>query len=158
MKLEPVYLVAPEPAPPSVSRRAFLWTAVLGPLVGGSAGFLAGYVTGRPAAPSAGPEAEPLTVPADFDVRLTWALRLLEADDETFLAQAVGFLSVANRHADDPRIRDGLGRLARILVEHADVSRARSVARPLCDLLDRIDPNSESLDAAVRRRLEQLAR
>lgn len=108
MKLEPVYLVAPQaPKPASATRRAFLAAVGSGFVAGVAMGFGLGALC-TPAEPTspAPPESE----------AVAWALRVQEGPLATLLGHRQSFLIVFGEERD-PRLVPGVERLVVAVLE-----------------------------------------
>lgn len=124
MKLEPVYLLAPEsPKKTAVfSRRALLFSGALGGVLGMTFGF--GVARGTtPARPERSAE--------ETDI-LEWAIEVQSSGDRRLAEECMSFLSVAATHRDT-RLDAGVVRLAQLAIdESSDLllpSRRVAVAR-----------------------------
>ena len=125
MKLEPVFLLAPEPAPPSMpTRRAFLLAGGMfaaGSILGGSCGYALGVSAGRAAQEpkDAGKEApaKPKLEPSG-DVELDYWRRLaVEAPLDELFSKASAFLSVQlDDYRTDAILWVGIDRLTREVI------------------------------------------
>ncbi|MGE3966432.1 MAG: hypothetical protein AB7I09_20215 [Planctomycetota bacterium] len=108
MKLEPVYLLAPEPPKQAAvfSRRALLLSGV----VGGALGMALGFGVARGAG-----EAVPERSAEETDI-LEWAVEVQSSGDRRLAEECMSFLSVAASHRD-PRLHAGMERLARLATD-----------------------------------------
>lgn len=149
MRLEPVLLLAPEPARPVVSRRRFLvatWGGVVGGLCGGVALSLAGVIPrGQPEDPGVVAVPEPLR----------WAVGLSDGPLDRLLENDRAFLVVASEYFD---VRDSLWQGVRRIAEarsNTDPLDAneRASLRFLVDMIDsRVDAPREVRALATRLR------
>jgi hypothetical protein len=147
MKLEPVYLLGPEPKPTtaekSVSRRQlFGWCAASVGL-----GLSVGWGVGARSDAATAPVEEPATESAS----LRWALEIQGASDEALYAKAMLFLHVIGSTRDE-RLLPGLERLVGLVLAHED-SATRQFCSFLADLIDDWDAAS-----ALRSSLPDLRR
>jgi hypothetical protein len=142
MRLDPVFLVAPEPegpAPSTVSRRMFVGALASSFGLGALLGYTA---TGR--------EGEASPPPREPSTELRWALQLQEGPLEELVAGHRSFLIVF-ADTEDPRLLAGIERLALAVLEadpsvrdpRPDLASAlaseiasRPVARPLAHHVD----------------------
>lgn len=149
MKLEPVYLLAPEPtaAPPPApqpTRRAFLVGAALGCASGLAIGAAAtrwlGWVFEAAAAD------EP-------DERTRWALTLQRGPIADFVADHETFLWLSES-LRDPRLEPGIERLARAVIDGDDATRAvrSSLATSLAMTIEAFGPDHRLAELAPRLR------
>jgi hypothetical protein len=157
MKIEPIYLVAPDPdpaqgSPPPVSRR--------GVLAGLVSGLALGTIAGS-ALTAAWLERDSRSTGArrsDDDETLTWALTLQDGPLAVLVAEHETFLWVFER-SRDPRLETGIERLAVAVLERDEIvadqirQLATSVGMTIRGLggahpLARLVPH---LDAATRR-------
>lgn len=158
MKLTPVYLVAPEPDPPSMpTRRAFLiagstFAAGLG--LGGACGFAAG-ASGAPAKvqPASGDVGEPVATqdasmregPIEWessgDALLEELRRLaVKAPIEELFQKRHDFVElVGTTYADDTIVWRGIGRLAQETLEREQMDDRRLFARWLAQYIENGD-------------------
>ena len=134
MRLEPVYLLAPEPRPnprPPIGRRTLLLAAVgslgLGIAVGWTGAAL--MAAGRKQ--------------SDTDESLRWALNLQEQSIEILLVSADAFLARVVTY-DDPRLEVGVRRLTAAVLDESSqadallgkVSIRRELAMKLAAVID----------------------
>jgi hypothetical protein len=109
MRLEPVYLLAPEPRPtprPPIGRRTLL-LATMGSL---GLGIVVGW-TGAALMPAGRRE-------SDTDESLRWALSLQEQSIENLLASVDAFLARVVTY-DDPRLVVGVRRLTAVVLDES---------------------------------------
>lgn len=109
MRLEPVYLLAPEPRPnprPPIGRRTLLLAAVGGLGLGIAVGW-----TGAALVPAGRRD-------LDTDESLRWALSLQEQSIENLLASADAFLARVVTY-DDPRFEVGVQRLTAVVLDES---------------------------------------
>ncbi|MCC6784224.1 MAG: hypothetical protein IT457_15385 [Planctomycetes bacterium] len=126
MELKPVYLLAPEPEPRRVSRRAL----VLGAFAAFTCGFGAGVAVRRVSRPVG---------PAVDDAALQWARALQEEPIEVLEREATSFLAVVAT-TRDASLGVGIERLAEWAIDADDAPRTARVdlARRLEALLDEV--------------------
>jgi hypothetical protein len=116
MRFDPVYLVAPEPEPPTVSRRCFLAVALGAATAGiGIGAFIGSRWTrnprssetsgGRPTAPNP---------------NLGWALELSTRSPGAIADSRGPFLAVLWEHSDEAELWSGFNKLALELLENPD--------------------------------------
>ena len=105
MKLEPVYLLAPEPKKTvsGVSRRAVLLSGALGMAIGFGI--------------SRAVDSPPPVRSAEEAAILEWALEVQSGDDRRLADECMSFLSIAASHRD-PRLQVGITRLAHLATDH----------------------------------------
>lgn len=111
MKLEPVYLLTPEPKEAPVSRRGFI-AAIAGCSL---ASFLAGFMVGD--RDSGERAVEPSSATDDGEL-IEWALAVQTGTEAALIDAAGRFLMIAG-HVADLRLQPGLERLA-VLVREPD--------------------------------------
>jgi hypothetical protein len=119
MRLEPVYLVAPEPRRPT--RRGFVWIALAG-AVGGVAGFALRQAFGEPG------------VAAATNARLAWARRLAAGDAPIgdLVEHYQAFLLTLEVDApEDARLWSGVLRIAHAVLEQPTIEERARIARLL---------------------------
>lgn len=116
MRLEPVYLVAPEPEPKHrlISRRLFLFGLSGSAAVGFGIGWAASRGGGPPAPIPAA--AKSGAVSADADERQRWALQLQEGPVEDLVENYQAFLWIAGTPVD-ARMEIGVRRLCEAILE-----------------------------------------
>jgi hypothetical protein len=121
MKIDPIYLLAPEPKPPSMpTRRAFLLaggTLVIGAVAGGACG----YSMGLAAQPNGGQEPKPANAAAKVEEELKtsgdaeldyWRQVAVKAPLDELFAKGVMFLSVrVSDYPKDPVLWQGVERM-----------------------------------------------
>jgi hypothetical protein len=133
MRLDPVYLVAPEsPKPLGSSRRTFLAFGVGGLLLGGGVG----YFAGRGSVGAASEEPGVRTGGRHLD----WARDLAQGPVEQLCEQVPGFLLELSDAPTDPVLWDGMRRLAGYVIETPALERRASRARQILDTLDALHP------------------
>jgi hypothetical protein len=146
MRLDPVFLVAPEPDPPRTpgdSRRTFL----AGLLGGTGLGALLGAtVLGDPVEPAAGPRND--------SESLSWALRLQDGALDELLANHATFLLVFAEERD-ARLVPGIERLVLAVLERD--ATIRDVATALASSLA-TEIESHPVAASLRPYVNQLRR
>lgn len=130
MKLEPVYLLGPEPRPATagktVSRRQlFGWCGVSVGL-----GLSVGWAVGARSDAATAPVGESAAESAS----LRWALEIQGASDEALYAKAMLFLHVIGSTRDE-RLIPGLERLVGLVLVHED-SATPQFCSFLADLID----------------------
>ncbi|HEB52202.1 MAG TPA: hypothetical protein ENI87_02985 [bacterium] len=140
MRLEPVYLVAPKPKPPSVpTRRAFLLaggTLFVGLGLGGACGYAAGSGVLS--------ELEP-TGNAELDELRRLAVR---APIEELMDQAMLFLDLLrNNYPEDPFLWQGAKRIGEELLDNPAAANRRAKALWLRQLIDRVGHCPDGLRA-----------
>ena len=156
MRLEPVYLLAPEPEPPKVTRRA----AVMGCVAVALGSFAGGWMVGRTLTPASD---QPAAVPPQHDADARW-LRDLSARDSTALATAFPQLvAVLERRPELAELiwpeltRLAHGLLAGELREDPEAARQPILLSQACEA-----PNGATLvalaDGAWRAEAEQFER
>ncbi|MGE0145317.1 MAG: hypothetical protein AB7I19_18960 [Planctomycetota bacterium] len=157
MRLEPVYLLAPEPKLPPTRRRA-LWMAAFGC---GAAMFGAGFLTGRRTR-----EESPSALDAD-EVILEHAVTLAQSDDSTFLAHRAQFLyACALGRQPLERLRHGVQRLAALAVSDSanaastllDPSARRALARQILNIAENDELGTPILSSGLVDALRALSR
>jgi hypothetical protein len=153
MKLEPVFLVAPKPKPPSMpTRRAFLLagaTFTLGAVTGGACGYSIGAAAAVP------PAAE--EIPPSGDVELDELRRLaVKAPIEELVERRLTFTnSVFKDYPTDELLWRGVGRLCdAVLAGHAMADR-RLFARFLAQMIQQGD---QRVTKPLLGRVDQLRR
>lgn len=107
MKLEPVYLLAPEPPRAPISRRSLV-AAVAG---FATAGFVAGFAVGRR---RSGDLPESVSIPTGDGELLDWAIAVQAGPEDALIDAAGRFLMTAG-HVADARLKPGLERLAELV-------------------------------------------
>lgn len=137
MKIEPVYLVAPEPAPPRppvFSRRALLAAIGVAAASGGAIGWFATRGTGDVAQRRGGTPTP----------RLQWALDLQSGPLDELVRHQVAFLWIVESDRD-ARLTTGLRRLARaILEDHPAIGAERAdLAREIADCITGLNAGSD---------------
>jgi hypothetical protein len=154
MKLDPVYLLAPDPAParpPESSRRRFATGVAVGLLSGLAAGSgLARLLAPRPAG------ADETDEPTGDDARLRWALDLQQGPLEDLVAGNTDFLLAFTEHPDvRDRLEPGIYRLVIAVLEDDDAvaDRRALLAAKLAQSIDSLPP-----DARLRTHLPFLRR
>lgn len=140
VKLDPVFLLEPVPAPKMVpTRRAFLLAGVAG-IAGIGVGFGSGFWAGRSQAGSAS------EVPIEAERRIAWARSLAEqAPVSELLDNLPGFLGVVHEAyeygKDDAILWQGVQRAASALIENESVEQRGAKARALL-LIFKLRPTS----------------
>lgn len=139
MRLEPVYLIAPEPEPKQrlISRRLF----VFGLSGSAAAGFGIGWASSRGReSPTPDPAAaSPAAVPASADDRQRWALLLQEGPVEDLVENYQAFLWIAGTPVD-ARMEIGVRRLCEAILEGSvtDVQVQQDLASSLTLTIERL--------------------
>jgi hypothetical protein len=141
MKIDPIYLLAPEPKPPSIpTRRAFLLaggTLLIGALAGGACG----YSMGLAARPNGGKEPKPANAAAKVEEELKtsgdaeldyWRQMAVKAPLDELFTKSLMFLHV--RITDYPK-DDVLWRGVQRMVHEIRDNSARQVSEALLTLL-----------------------
>lgn len=133
MRLDPVYVVAPRPAPPSIPTRRALLIAGAGALGAFCAGIATGWTWRGPAAPPT----EPGSQPGDStDETLRW-LQDLAAPSSPVDGLVTNFMAfvwmVPRRYPDHPELWDGMVRLAQEVLKNEALSDRAKIARDLAD-------------------------
>lgn len=138
MKLEPVYLLAPEPEEPQRRRfrRRTLLFGTFGALALGAAGGWSLRKVLAPSSSGAGDATDPV---------LQWALRLQDGDEEALVANAENFV-LAVLSSSDRRLLTGLERLADLVLDETRLPAAkrREIARRLVAVIEQ-DPDARAL-------------
>ena len=148
MRLDPVYLVAPLPKPPTMpTRRAFLLaggTLAVGATLGGACG----YSIGARSSEAAGAAGE---MTSSGDVELDELRRLaVKAPIEELVAQRMYFANtLVDRYREDVVLWSGIGRLSDALVSDQQFRDRRVFARFLTQLIE-IGPKSATKDVIGR--------
>lgn len=143
MRLEPVFLVAPAPKPPSMpTRRAFLLagsTFTLGLGLGGACGYSLGARTVAEAA-----EPAPAEVPLESsgDAQLDEMRRLaVKAPVEELFSRRLEFLDVfATYYRDDQVLWRGVARLVSHVLDNERLPGRAAAARQIAQVIERGDP------------------
>lgn len=144
MRLEPVYLVAPKPAPPSVpTRRAFLiagGTFLAGAALGGACGYAAGVGGAEEQTPS---PANDDTPPPSGDAELDELRRLaLKAPIEELASKWLYFGDVFSKsYRRDPYLPTGINRIIDHLVATPSFDRRKVAAQFMRDIIVRGEPD-----------------
>lgn len=131
MRLDPVFLVAPLPKPPSMSsRRAFLGMG-LAFVCGGAIGSACGYSMGRASAQDASAARVEEELAPSGDADLDELRRLaVKAPIEELMGQAKMFLfAVGQDYRSDEVAWRGVGRLAEHLARNVDAGDRLALAR-----------------------------
>jgi hypothetical protein len=155
MKLDPIYIVAPDPLPvrpPPVSRRRFVTGWALGLISGLAAGTGVAMLRRHPHAGSG----EETTGPGDEDARLRWAFDLQQGPIDELVADNTDFLLVfTERISVRDRLEPGIYRLVvAVLEDDPAVSRQRPLlAAKLAQSIEALPP-----DARLRSHLPFLRR
>lgn len=145
MKLEPVYLLPPEPdRRVKLSRRAFAAVVLGAAATGGSAGY---WVRAS--------RSEPTPPPVIHDRLHQWARVTAQGPIERLAAAGQGFSAALRLHGDDEVLRAGLLRLADYLLAHPEMDSAKVLALSLRNCIGPDWP-AEYLD--LRRRLEEFCK
>lgn len=152
MRLDPVFLVAPKPTPPSMpTRRAFLVagaTFSFGVAIGGACGYSVGAARAAAAAPAGEPELES-SGDADLDELRRLAVK---APIEELIERRLTFLKCVSReYRRDPVLWTGVERLADAVESDASFPDRRLSARVIAQVM-------ELADADFRARFEVRAR
>lgn len=140
MRLDPVYVLAPKPKPPSIpTRRAFLFaggTFLAGLSIGGACGYAAGV---RSAGGSPAGEEGPKLPPSSGDAELDELRRLaLVAPIEELVANWSYFLDeFALSYRNDTHLPEGVLRLAGFVESNVDYEQRKLLARVLIDTINR---------------------
>ncbi|MCC6782582.1 MAG: hypothetical protein IT457_07040 [Planctomycetes bacterium] len=149
MKLEPVYLVQPDPAPPprAVSRRAL----IVGAVVAAAGGAIFGVALRRNS--SAGPTPAPGAMPPLVE----WAAELQAGDPEQLLSRCSEFLAIVAAHPTHlSRLEPGL--LALADRETADSRADRRRRRLVLDVLESMQEHCGDSLLSLTRRLRSSPR
>lgn len=152
MKLDPVYVVAPERMPRTVpTRRAFLLAGVAG-VVGAGGGYGLSQLLGR----------EPKTSPGrtELDPMLRWLLTLCDDSSpiEELIQYRAALLQALPRHKDNSSLWHGLARLAVAAETIPDDRDSRRVAAELLDFLEHGPSEPDGVMRIDRVRLQMLVR
>jgi hypothetical protein len=163
MRIDPVFLVAPEPEPPSMpTRRAFLLAAgalVVGAGGGGACGYSLG-VAARPVEPAAD---KPVAEPSSGDAELDYWRGVAKGPLDDLFEKGLMFLHVRNTdYQQDQQLWLGVQRLA----EEVRDNPAREVDEGLLALLAAVidgparpaEPSLRSLVPVLRERRQALRR
>ncbi|MCC6782578.1 MAG: hypothetical protein IT457_07020 [Planctomycetes bacterium] len=146
MKLEPVYLVQPDPAPAprAVSRRSLVIGALSAALCGAAFGSLARRVL-RPAAAA-----------RHQDPRVQWALELQRGGLTELVERHLDFLAIVSAFpAHAIEFEPGMDRLIEVVEAGGPNGvAAGALASSIRSALDTLDPRAESF-AELRRRLDR---
>lgn len=153
MKLDPVYLVQPEPEPGvRMSRRRFVGVALSCVGAGFGAGLVAGRGFGGVATGSPIPaEGENETVPAE----LAWARDLSKGPVIGMAEQVGAFVTACGNWPRDEILQRGLGRLAAFVADNPDAPNRRMAAGLMLRHLARL-PESGSVLAPHVPRLRRI--
>ncbi|GAB4139278.1 MAG: hypothetical protein Fur0037_05410 [Planctomycetota bacterium] len=145
MKLEPVYLVAPDPPLSSIpTRRAFLWAGI---------GTLAGFAGGLGCATAPGV----LAGEAARDPVLLWLHRLCdEAPVDDLIRYRAALLQQLPRHVSDPVLWHGMARLAVSIPGIEDATARKRAAEEFVDVARRLEPLSPRALAVNLPTLEEI--
>lgn len=143
MRLDPVYLVAPEPKPPRIpTRRAFLFVGAAfaaGTALGGACGYAAGSVAdARPAGGEPdGHEADPALPPPSGDTELDELRRLATvAPIEELIARWQPFLGLlGDTYPDDATLWRGAQRIGEHVLSTPSLDRRRTIALWLAQVI-----------------------
>ncbi len=129
MRLEPVYLVAPKPKPPSMPTRRALLGMGVALLAGGGIGSACGYALGwRQRAAAADLPGEVDTPSGDPEVDELRRLAV-QAPIEELMAQALPFLlAMDGDHRHDAVAWRGVGRIAQHLLLNENAADRRALA------------------------------
>ncbi|MCC6784219.1 MAG: hypothetical protein IT457_15360 [Planctomycetes bacterium] len=124
MELKPVYLLAPEPEPRRVSRRALLVFAPFAALFGFGIGAWVGSRRPGGSVPGRASSAE-----------IEWALGLQRGDAAELRAHAIDFLAIVARHpASIAEFEPGLRQLAATEGDAATVRRLQIAVRDVLEI------------------------
>jgi hypothetical protein len=165
MRIEPVYLLAPEPdRRVKLSRRAFLGLGLGFAAIGGGAGF----VLGRASMPAGGDGAEPDAdasqdrphdrtgaLSASESKQLQQARAWATGEIETLARYYDGFVLVCTKWPDDPILNEGLARLAKYVVATVDLERRRITALTLVRYFGRFPSTDRAIPLADLRRISR---
>jgi len=147
MELKPVYLLAPAPEPPRVSRRAFLGgmsTVLLG-------GLAAGFGLGRRISPRRSPvDSRPETV----DRAVAWARGVAAGPMEQLVASRAAFLPVAWANPEDEALWRGVDALVERALTLGENEAGKAIARDLLVCLE----GSRRYPVEIMERLVRLGR
>lgn len=157
MRLDPVYVVAPKPAPPSMpTRRAFLVagsTFALGAAFGGACGYSLGVASASSDAPAAEPDLEP-SGDADLDELRRLAVK---APIEELVEKRLVFLScVAKEYRSDITLWMGVRRLASAVQAQPTFPDRNITARLIAQTIELADPKFRSENAELAKALRAL--
>ena len=148
MRLEPVYLLAPKPKPPSIpTRRAFLvagGTLLAGLGVGAASGYAA-------AASAAGQDGEQATRYGDPSARILDELHRLAVDApiDELVARWIYFVdSFGTNYREDPILPEGMARLCESVLTEPSLDGRALMALSLSQAIERAEPEAAArLDA-----------
>lgn len=152
MKLEPVYLVAPRPKPPSMpTRRAFLFMGVAfagGSIVGAACGYSIGSASGS--------DELPLTGDPDLD---EWRRLAVKAPLKELVRLRHEFMVALDRdYPEDAVLWQGLNRLAAAVATDAAFPDRRRAALFVLRLAEARDPEGKRVAEQRKAELRVLAR
>jgi hypothetical protein len=143
MRLDPIYVVAPTPPPPSMpTRRAFLLagaTFTLGAAVGGACGYSVGAAQAAATPP-------PEEVPASGDHELDELRRLaVKAPIEELIEKRLVFVNcLFADYPSDPILWRGAERLCNAVLEGQEMPQRRMFAVALAQVIEKGDPKLTS--------------
>lgn len=145
MKLDPVFLVAPRPKPPSMStRRAFLGMGaafVAGGAIGSACGYAAGVANAKAVDASATEELQP-SGDADLDEVRRLAVK---APIEELMADSLAFLgAVTQDHSEDKIAWRGVARISQYVIDHPEVGDRRLLAGVMVQMIEKAPPSIRS--------------
>ena len=149
MRLDPVYLVAPEPSK-RPTRRAFMLTS--GTLLAGfSLGGACGYAAGSRAGANDAENQQALEPTGDAELDELRELSRNGSIEELLAARFKIRHFVITRYPDDPVLWTGIERLARIVLQRPDCPDRRPLARGLGTMIEQSGKPAEHLIELVPR-------
>lgn len=130
MKLEPIYLVSPQPLPASMpTRRAWFLAGACFAL--GAAGGIGGARWLAPTAVAA-------TAPPPADERLAWLLGLCEDTSpiDSLIQNRTVLMQLLPKHPQEAKLWHGMQRLIGAVLEYAQLTDRRRIAQELLAALE----------------------
>ena len=157
MRLDPIYVVAPKPKPPSMpTRRAVLGMGiafVTGGAIGGACGYAAGAAQAKAVDASASEELKP-TGNAELDEVRRLAVK---APIEELMGKAMQFLMTVNQDFPTDRIAwRGVDRIAAYVVANEACPKRSDLAHWVLQTIDSAPPDLQGEHAEWRTKLRSI--